>query len=139
MSQATEAEEEAERLPTPHASPIVSRSTNRSQWDLRLDSLAQELAAHPPGRPRTGTSPFATPTAHSPPDSPDSETGPSFAAAPPLALTDKHALLRHLEKTSPETLALARDWEDVAWSVARAQQKLAKCAIRCPSCAHRWC
>ena len=42
MSQATEAEEEAERLPTPHASPIVSRSTNRSQWDLRLDSLAQE-------------------------------------------------------------------------------------------------
>lgn len=62
--------------------------------NLILDSLAQELAAHPPGRPRTGTSPFATPSAHSPPDSPDSETGPSFAAAPPLALTDKHALLR---------------------------------------------
>lgn len=68
--------------------------------NLILDSLAQELAAHPPTRPRTATSPFAAsvalPASNTPPDSPDSTTGPSFAAepAPPLALTDKHALLR---------------------------------------------
>ncbi|EPT05833.1 hypothetical protein FOMPIDRAFT_1155651 [Fomitopsis schrenkii] len=71
--------------------------------NLILDSLAQELAANPPGRPRTATSPFAAPvslpsssTSNTPPDSPDSATGPSFAGepGPPLALTDKHALLR---------------------------------------------
>src|ERR1700720_4784318 len=27
---------------------------------------------------------------------------------------DKHSLIRHLEKASPETLALARDWGDTA-------------------------
>ncbi|KAG8830131.1 hypothetical protein FRC18_008604 [Serendipita sp. 400] len=34
------------------------------------------------------------------------------------------ALVRHLEKTSPETLALAREWEDVMYDVARSQQAL---------------
>lgn len=36
-----EAEEE-ERQPTPQASPVLSRSLNRTQWDVRLDSLAAE-------------------------------------------------------------------------------------------------
>jgi U3 small nucleolar RNA-associated protein 3 len=30
------------------------------------------------------------------------------------AARDKKSLLRHLEVTSPETLALAREWADVA-------------------------
>ncbi|KAL6308424.1 Sas10 C-terminal domain-containing protein [Sparassis latifolia] len=38
---------------------------------------------------------------------------------------DKQSLLRHLEKTSPETLALARDWDDIAHSLVKTQQKLA--------------
>ena len=56
--------------------------------NLILDTLAHELAAHPPGRPRTGSPP------RSPPDSPDSATGPSLAAGPPVVLTETHALLR---------------------------------------------
>jgi hypothetical protein len=46
--------------------------------------------------------------------------------APAPLPQDKAALLRHLEKTSPETLALARDWEDVAWALTTAQAKLDK-------------
>ena len=37
---------------------------------------------------------------------------------------DKISLLRHLEKTSPETLALARDWEDTALSLNRCRDKI---------------
>ena len=39
---------------------------------------------------------------------------------------DKRALIRHLEKTSPETLALARDWDDTAWALMKAQAKIMK-------------
>ncbi|KAF8073806.1 Sas10 C-terminal domain-containing protein [Lyophyllum atratum] len=39
---------------------------------------------------------------------------------------DQKLLLRHLEKTSPETLALARDWEDTVENLAKTQEKLAK-------------
>jgi hypothetical protein len=42
---------------------------------------------------------------------------------------DKQTLIRHLEKTSPETLALARDWDDTAWNLMRSQTKIQKCAI----------
>ncbi|KAK7048271.1 hypothetical protein R3P38DRAFT_2605963 [Favolaschia claudopus] len=38
---------------------------------------------------------------------------------------DPKALIRHLEKTSPETLALARDWEDTAESLMKTRQKVA--------------
>ncbi|KZT66608.1 G-alpha-domain-containing protein [Daedalea quercina L-15889] len=75
--------------------------------NLILDTLAQELAAHPPARPRTGTSLFSTVAvtthaSHSATPSPDSLTGPSFArdsseiaaAGAPLQFTDKHALLK---------------------------------------------
>ncbi|KAK7690394.1 hypothetical protein QCA50_007052 [Cerrena zonata] len=34
---------------------------------------------------------------------------------------DKEGLLRHLEKTNPESLALARDWDDTARSLMKAQ------------------
>ncbi|KAG5648291.1 hypothetical protein DXG03_004863 [Asterophora parasitica] len=40
--------------------------------------------------------------------------------------TNKKLLLRHLEKTSPETLALARDWEETVETLAKTQQKLAR-------------
>ncbi|RDB18037.1 Uncharacterized protein C3B8.09 [Hypsizygus marmoreus] len=39
---------------------------------------------------------------------------------------DKKLLLRHLEKTSPETLALARDWEDTAENITKTRAKLAQ-------------
>lgn len=39
---------------------------------------------------------------------------------------DKASLLRHLEKTNPEALALARDWDDVACKLTQAESKLAK-------------
>lgn len=31
-----------------------------------------------------------------------------------------------MEKTNPESLALARDWDDTAWSLVKAQAKLKK-------------
>ena len=37
---------------------------------------------------------------------------------------DKQALLRHLEKTNPEALALAHDWDDVAYNVIKSKAKL---------------
>ena len=37
---------------------------------------------------------------------------------------DRQALIRHLEKTSPETLALARDWDDTAWNLVKSQAKI---------------
>ena len=46
-------------------------------------------------------------------------------AAPSLP-RDKPSLLRHLEKNSPETLALARDWDDIAVTVVKASQRLKK-------------
>ena len=47
----------------------------------------------------------------------------------PLATTDPAAILKHLEKTNPEALALARDWEDTAYNLAKAKQKLDKCVL----------
>ena len=38
--------------------------------------------------------------------------------------SDKVSLLRHLEKNSPEALALARDWEDTARKLLETQLKL---------------
>ncbi|KAF7985511.1 hypothetical protein HWV62_3725 [Athelia sp. TMB] len=45
---------------------------------------------------------------------------------------DKQELLRHLEKTNPESLALARDWDDTAWSLVKAQTKLKKMETETP-------
>lgn len=38
---------------------------------------------------------------------------------------DRTALLRHLEKTNPEALALAGDWDDAARSLVKTQSKIA--------------
>ncbi|KAF4617526.1 hypothetical protein D9613_006056 [Agrocybe pediades] len=38
--------------------------------------------------------------------------------------SDKKTLLRHLEKTSPEALALARDWDDTVQSLEKTRQKI---------------
>ena len=46
--------------------------------------------------------------------------------ASPSLPQDKSSLLRHLEKNSPETLALARDWDDIAVTVVKAGQRLKK-------------
>ncbi len=37
---------------------------------------------------------------------------------------DKQALLKHLEKTNPEALALAHDWDDVAYNIMKSKAKL---------------
>lgn len=52
---------------------------------------------------------------------------PETPTAPQLP-QDKDSILRYLEKNSPETLALARDWDEVAHSVVRSQEKLEKMA-----------
>lgn len=49
---------------------------------------------------------------------------------------DKPSLLRHLEKNSPETLALARDWDDIAVTVTKAGQRLKK-LVRLPAFADK--
>lgn len=42
----------------------------------------------------------------------------------PVERLDRVTAIRRLEKTSPETLALAREWEDVARDLMHAQQRL---------------
>jgi len=37
---------------------------------------------------------------------------------------DKKATIQHLERTSPETLALANDWDDIAHKLMRSQDKV---------------
>jgi U3 small nucleolar RNA-associated protein 3 len=49
-------------------------------------------------------------------------------ATQPIPL-DKKDALRHLEKTNPETLALANDWEDIATKVVRTQEKIKECVM----------
>ncbi|GLB38447.1 putative sas10 C-terminal domain [Lyophyllum shimeji] len=51
------------------------------------------------------------------------EPAPVVVESLPL---DKKLLLRHLEKTSPETLALARDWEDTVENLTKTQEKLVR-------------
>jgi len=43
----------------------------------------------------------------------------------PLSM-DKKSLLRHLEKTNPESLALAKDWDGVAHQLHRTRLKIEK-------------
>jgi hypothetical protein len=57
----------------------------------------------------------------------DSFTEQPLANALPA---DKDALLRHIEKTSPESLALARDWEGIASSIAKSQAKLERYVVQ---------
>jgi U3 small nucleolar RNA-associated protein 3 len=38
--------------------------------------------------------------------------------------TDPKDIIRHLERTSPETLALAGDWEDTAYALIKSKAKL---------------
>ncbi|TEB39927.1 hypothetical protein FA13DRAFT_39381 [Coprinellus micaceus] len=45
-------------------------------------------------------------------------------AAKPVLPTEPKALLRHLEKTSPEAVALARDWEDVSEKLLNYQEQV---------------
>ncbi len=49
-------------------------------------------------------------------------------ATQPIPL-DKKDALRHLEKTNPETLALAYDWEDIAAKVVHTQEKIKECVM----------
>ena len=55
-----------------------------------------------------------------------SELGESPREVAPSLPQDKRALIKHLEKTSPETLALARDWDDTAWALMKTQAKIMK-------------
>ena len=65
--------------------------------------------------------PFAIIT--DPPSSGIVESTPSVLPSLP---TDKKGLLRHLEKTSPESLALARDWDETARSLHKTQERISK-------------
>ncbi|KAI0755264.1 Sas10 C-terminal domain-containing protein [Daedaleopsis nitida] len=46
---------------------------------------------------------------------------------------DKQSLLRYLEKTNPEALALANDWEDVAYSVVKSKAKIERLQAEDPN------
>lgn len=43
---------------------------------------------------------------------------------------DKPGLLRHLQKTNPEALALAGDWDSTARTLVKTQQQIAECVIQ---------
>ncbi|KAL0960659.1 hypothetical protein HGRIS_005689 [Hohenbuehelia grisea] len=67
----------------------------------------------------------------------DSEPGPSDLSAPATSAfsklpTDKKALLRHLEKSNPIALALARDWEDTARSLIKTKENIKKLEADAP-------
>ncbi|KAF9454751.1 hypothetical protein P691DRAFT_716558 [Macrolepiota fuliginosa MF-IS2] len=40
--------------------------------------------------------------------------------------TDRRSLLRHLEKTNPEAIALARDWDDTVWTLMKTRKRIAQ-------------
>lgn len=56
---------------------------------------------------------------------------PAVVAAPKPLPLDKKDVLRHMEKTNPETLALVYDWEDIAAKVVHVQEKIKEC-VTCP-------
>ncbi|KAI0081558.1 hypothetical protein K474DRAFT_1768481 [Panus rudis PR-1116 ss-1] len=45
---------------------------------------------------------------------------------------DKESILRYLEKTNPESLALARDWDDTAKALVKCQAKIAELEAESP-------
>ncbi|KAF8490792.1 Sas10 C-terminal domain-containing protein [Russula emetica] len=49
---------------------------------------------------------------------------PAMVVATQAIPLDKKDALKHLEKTNPETLALANDWEDIAARVVHTQEKI---------------
>ncbi|EPQ50999.1 hypothetical protein GLOTRDRAFT_81585 [Gloeophyllum trabeum ATCC 11539] len=53
----------------------------------------------------------------------DLTEAPAAPVAPALP-SDKKAIVHHLEKTSPETLALARDWEDVVENLKKTHKRV---------------
>lgn len=61
------------------------------------------------------------------------ETAPIVISALP---TDKKLLLRHLEKTSPEALALARDWDETAQLVHATREKIEQIESKDPDALH---
>jgi U3 small nucleolar RNA-associated protein 3 len=42
---------------------------------------------------------------------------------------DKTALLKHLAKTSPETLALSQDWDETAYNLAKTKHLISECVL----------
>ena len=50
----------------------------------------------------------------------------AVSAAAPSISEDPQAIIRHLQMTNPEALALARDWEDVAEDLITAHQAIQK-------------
>ncbi|MGQ5675304.1 hypothetical protein ACUJ4Z_15055, partial [Lacticaseibacillus paracasei] len=51
------------------------------------------------------------------------EVPPATISAPSLP-KDRASLLRHLEKTDPESLALARDWTETAENLVKTREKI---------------
>ncbi|TFY78528.1 hypothetical protein EWM64_g5487 [Hericium alpestre] len=51
--------------------------------------------------------------------------------------TDRKSIIRHLEKTSPETIALAADWEDIALKLVSSQERLKQLEVNEPDALSR--
>jgi U3 small nucleolar RNA-associated protein 3 len=49
--------------------------------------------------------------------------------AKPSIPEDPQAIVRHLQMTNPEVIALAQDWEDVAEDLIRSQQAIEKYSL----------
>ncbi|THV05235.1 hypothetical protein K435DRAFT_826449 [Dendrothele bispora CBS 962.96] len=85
----------------------VKRLQKKARDDMGEDDFGLEDS--------TDIQPSAIPA--DPLEEPPVTTGPSLPQ-------DKGSLLRHLEKTDPESLALARDWTDTAENLIKTRQKL---------------
>jgi U3 small nucleolar RNA-associated protein 3 len=56
----------------------------------------------------------------------DSDILDPTAVVLPTLPTDEQSLLRHLEKSDPVSLALARDWDDTAQKLQKTRLKIEK-------------
>ncbi|KAF8610038.1 hypothetical protein BDV93DRAFT_517236 [Ceratobasidium sp. AG-I] len=65
-------------------------------------------------------------------DSEDTTNAMSALPVTPPLSTDKVSLMRHLEKYDPLSLALARDWEDVAYQVLETSQAVKEVEAESP-------
>ncbi|KAH6911360.1 Sas10 C-terminal domain-containing protein [Coprinopsis sp. MPI-PUGE-AT-0042] len=57
---------------------------------------------------------------------------PTPVAVPPMP-TEPQDIIRHLQKTNPEALALARDWEDTAEDLLHAENKIKEVEAETPN------
>lgn len=124
LKEGEEDEDEANEMEEQEALKIQSRlREGMSDADFGLDNMADSNRLLSPSHSQFGL------------DSEIAEdeevanlklTNPLVLRGPTAISLDKATAIRRLEKTSPETLALAREWDDIANNLIQVQQRMEK-------------